>query len=248
VVMIRREFDLLAILLIGTLPYLMGTMGGAEKYGWMTHYLSYLTGLVIGVVAASLVRTFSDIEINNKKFNKKMKRRERKQINPSTNLFVAFIISFTSFLTINPYSPTPNLSIINKERLGTSGSIIRWYMDSNYRSEIYMRESAASKIISQIPVDASVTVSEITAPWLAQRNKKIYQLPLGIKNSEYLFLESNDFSGKFSSPIVPLPLSPDNSTTLTNEITKYALSNCFELKAYDKSLNAFLFKRIMNNC
>jgi hypothetical protein len=248
VVLIRKEFDLLAILLIGTLPYLMGTMGGAEKYGWMTHYLSYLTGLVIGVVAASLIRTFTQIDYKLKKLSKKIKSKESKQINPSTNLLIAFMISFISFLTINPYSPTPNLSIINKERLGTSGSIVRWYADPNYRSEIYLKERSINKIISQIPTDASVTVTEITAPWLAQRNKRIYQLPLGIKTSEFLLLESNDFSGEFSSPIVPLPLSPANSITLTNEITNYTLSNCFELKAYDKAINTFLFKRAVNSC
>jgi Tat protein secretion system quality control protein TatD with DNase activity len=127
-------------------------------------------------------------------------------------------------------------------------SIVKWYTVPSSRSVIYKREEEIREIISQIPSDASVTVTETTAPWLTQRNSQIFQLPLGLKSSKYLLLESMDFNGIFSSPVVPLPLSPQNSIELTNEITKYALSGCFELKMYKPSLNVFLFSRITETC
>jgi hypothetical protein len=247
-ILIYKEFDLLVILLLGTLPYLMATMGGAEKYGWMTHYLSYLTGIIVGVISASLARTLNSIvpEIPDKK--KKLKKRKSPSIIPSNRILLAFFTSTVLFLSLNPFSPTLKFSLIGPERLGTLSSIIKWYTVPSSRSEIYKREEEIREIISQIPSDASVTVTEITAPWLTQRNSQIFQLPLGLNSSKYLLLESMDFNGIFSSPVVPLPLAPQNSIELTNEITKYALSGCFELKMYQPSLNVFLFSRITETC
>lgn len=178
------------------LPNLLVSVGGSEKIGYVTHYHSYYIPILI---FASIVG-----------YSKIKDRISNKQICYSI-LLCALVINMVNISKRDfVVSPTLTHSLVRDSLLLVEGS------DINMLSESRMQE--LTELFSLIDSSkATVSSSEFLMPLMVSRGMtKLRLLPIGLDDSDYLFVESGISEGD-SKIILPLYAATPRELIKINE-------------------------------
>jgi hypothetical protein len=157
------------IALLSMVPNLIGSIGGAEKLGWTTHYHSaYFPFLTIALVmgASSLLKTRSRILI---------------PIALTLAISVAIVYSF-----IDPFPPSVSFSLKQIRETGLIKTV-EFTTASGPAESIIARAKYLKNIAAFVPPGSEVTTLEGYMPVLYEKGVKwIHFYPLGLGRSDYL--------------------------------------------------------------
>lgn len=242
-ILFRKMNDLRLILFLAAIPNVFGNIGGAEKIGWTTHYMTYLGATYVGLILVWVERLSShDLKTNvtpkhvTKKKNGDFKSRN---LSKRTSIFALAIL-----VSINPNSRDDLFDFDIASHTGILGATIHWFTNgmntTNYAGFLQEQE----KIKAIIPPDARIGVSEETSKFLSKNYKYIYMFPVNIKNIDYAVLKSAGYEEKVyvQNPIVNYA-NPKSGIRLTEEIQGLLLSECFTTIYVNRETSLFIFKR-----
>ncbi len=164
-----KRWALIAIL--SMVPNAIGSIGGAEKLGWTTHYHSaYFPFLIVAIVmgAAALWKTRSRVFIP-----------IAMTLGISVTLFYAFL---------DPFPPTLNFSLKQIRETGLV-KMAEFYTVSGRAESVILRARSLENMAAYVPAGSEVSTLEGYMPALyAQGVKWIHFYPLGLGKSEYLMV------------------------------------------------------------
>jgi hypothetical protein len=164
-----KRWALIAIL--SMIPNLIGSIGGAEKLGWTTHYHSaYFPFLVIAIVmgASALWKTRSRILI------------------PITMTLAIGITLLYAFM--DPFPPTVSFSWVQIRETGLV-KMVEFYTGTGSAEPIIKRTIRLKSIAAHIPPGSDVSTLEGYMPALYEKGVKwIHFYPLGLGKSDYLII------------------------------------------------------------
>jgi hypothetical protein len=171
------------------LPNLLGTVGGAEKLGWMTHYHSaYFPFLLFATIvgAATLYRR-----------------------SPRIAAICATLATALAavFLLLNPISPAPLLDLSPRNFHDTAlAQMVDFQLGSGAADFLLARAKFYQSVASLIPAESEVSTTEFYMPALYEHGiHKLRFYPLGVGKSRYV--------------IVPYLESPTGDITYTGHIS-----------------------------
>jgi hypothetical protein len=159
------------IALLSMVPNVIGSIGGAEKLGWTTHYHSaYFPFLIVAIVvgAAALWKTKSRVFIP-----------IAMTLGISVTLFYAFL---------DPFPPTVGFS---QEQIRETGLVkmVEFYTVTGKAALIISRARRMQNIAAFVPPGSDVSTLEGHMPALYERGVKwIHFYPLGLGKSDYLII------------------------------------------------------------
>lgn len=171
------------------LPNLLGTVGGAEKLGWMTHYHSaYFPFLLFATIvgAATLYRRSPRIA--------------------ATCATLAAALAAV-FLLLNPISPAPLLDLSPRNFHETAlAQMVEFQADAGSAQFLRGRANFYQSLARLIPAESEVSTTEFYMPALYEHGvHKMRFYPLGIGSSRYV--------------IVPYVETPTGKVTYTGHIS-----------------------------
>lgn len=164
----------LALIAFGAmLPNIIGTIGGAEKTGWSTHYHSTYFPFLVAAASVGFYQLWNIFSTTAIKW-----------------LTLAPVIAIATFLALlDPYSTSPLINLkltnaVNNAWVKVTGLLtntgegagIRFYVD-------YRR-----KIAREVPENTVVTTFEGMFPSLLGSGRILHYYPLGLANAEYAVL------------------------------------------------------------
>jgi hypothetical protein len=154
------------------MPNLLGSVGGAEKLGWTTHYHSaYFPFLIFANIVGA--GTFY--------------RRSKAAAGICAVVSVAVA---SVFLLLNPLTPTPLLDVSPDNLHRTAiGQIIEFQFGSRRSTELIQAAADLQDIVKGIPAGSDVSTVEPLMPALYQHGVHvIYFYPLGIGRAKYVVI------------------------------------------------------------
>jgi len=159
------------IALMSMIPNVIGSLGGAEKLGWTTHYHSgYFPFLIVALVIGA---------------TKLWKTRSRVLI-PITLTLAVSVVLFYAF--IDPFPPSITFSLKQIRETGLV-KMVEFYTVTGPAESIIQRAQRFEKIAAQVPPGSDVSTQEAYMPALyAQGVKWIHFYPLGLGKSDYLIV------------------------------------------------------------
>jgi hypothetical protein len=159
------------IALLAMLPNVIGSIGGAEKLGWTTHYHSaYFPFLIVAIVtgAVALWKTKSRVFIP-----------LAMTLGISVTLFYAFL---------DPFPPTVSFP---QEQVRQTGLVkmVEFYTVTGPAESIIIRARSLENMAAFVPAGSEVSTLEGYMPALyAQGVRWIHFYPLGLGKAEYLMV------------------------------------------------------------
>jgi len=198
------------------IPNLIGSIGGAEKSGWTTHYHSfYFPFLIIALItgASSLLQ-----------------KRSRRLVAIAPALVIGVTLLYA---LLDPFSP-PSLRFSLKQVRETGpAKIVEFTAASGPAAAIIKRSEYLKNIAAFVPAGSEVSTSESYMPALYDHGVKlIHFYPLGLGESEYLVVpyrqEHNVLRWEgFVSYLGPEVIEQANSCLQNRVNEKYALLKAF---------------------
>jgi hypothetical protein len=245
-----RNWDLQALLFLSVVPNILSSIGGAEKVGWVTHYMANVTSICIGSALVCLFRKVNagERELPHRERNHLLKKKpmsrieKRNAIYPKKFLSPA-ILAVTIFLVFDPLSKSANIELPKKERFGVWGQMFRWYENTEHREFIKSRRIEIEQLAKKIPTDSRVSVTEYTSSFLSPRVRLLDYYPFGIPQSDYVLIESTNGIDDLKFSRVVIYSSASNSDKLTNEVTRILKSSCYKKVGIAIKSGVYLFER-----
>jgi len=159
------------IALLSMIPNVIGSIGGAEKLGWSTHYHSpYFPFLIIALVmgASALWKTRSRVLIP---------------------IFMTLAFSITVlYAFMDPFSPSVSFPSQQVRQTGLV-KMVEFYTGTGPAETIIKRTRRLKGIAAHIPPGSDVSTLEGYMPALYEQGVKwIHFYPLGLGKSDYLIL------------------------------------------------------------
>jgi hypothetical protein len=226
VLLLRRMPDLQAFLLLSIAPNVLGNIGGAEKIGWVTHYMSYLAASYIGVILVYLARI---IEMNSDgKLSTRQPSIQSSRFRSKPPIEIAItLLAISSLVGIDANSAGKLVDTNYSSHSGIFGKSFRWILQGADVSEFNSFLKTQSFLIKQIPANANIGVSEGTAKFVSGNFKNIYMFPAGIEKLDYVILKSlGNGQGYQQIPIVNYS-RVETGLKLTGEVQAMLDGECF---------------------
>lgn len=160
------------------LPNIIGTIGGAEKIGWSTHYHSIYFPFLI---AASL-QGYCNILLWSKKSMLRI------------CIYLLMLSMSLYLIVIDPFKLRDGFFAINVQQLQYHGLARTAGYIGNFGDGGVIKEVSAYKkrITDFVPLNSSVSAPEGLIPSLSQSDRAIHLYPLGVGSAEYVV---TDFRG-----------------------------------------------------
>lgn len=167
------EWRLALIALVAMLPNVIGTIGGAEKTGWSTHYHSTYFPFLLAAASIGSIKLWQILRIYSIKWM----------------IVVPFIFIGISLLALNPYSTSPLINFSSSNTANNAwvkmvGVLTNTGDGAGIRSVANFRRSIAA----EVPSNAVVTTYEGMFPALLGEGRVIHNYPLGLDNANYAVL------------------------------------------------------------
>lgn len=242
-ILIRKMWDLKVILLLAMFPNVFGNIGGAEKVGWVTHYMTYLGATYVGVVLVYMRRKTYD---SNDVQKKRGKNRVPSFIKPKFDAreTVAVFTALALFVSINPNTRDRLIEVNPLQHSGILGVTSKWFTQAQWIANYDTYRMEVERIQHLIPPESKVGVSEDTAKFVTENYANVYMFPVRIHDLDFIVLRSAAGVEKYEQLPIVNYASPSVSQNLTDEAERVLLGRCFEEIAPKKSSELFIFMRI----
>jgi len=181
------------------LPNLLGTVGGAEKLGWMTHYHSaYFPFLIFAAILGAST----------------LYRRSRGMAKACGALATAVA---AVFLLLNPISPAPLLDLsLPNIRETALAKIVEFQIGTGSSQSLLARAKFYQSVANLIPEASDVSTTEFYMPALYQHGiPRLHFYPLGVGKSKYV--------------VVPYVETPNGKRTYIGHVSYFKPSNADEI-------------------
>jgi len=243
IILLRKMWDLRLMLLLAMIPNLLGNIGGAEKNGWVTHYMTYIAATYIGVILVFLQRKNQVIPSQERiKTKKQIKKKKREK--PDKQLIAATLTAILLFTCINPHSRAEILEIDPIKHSGIFGSTYNWFTQGYSTADFAIYRKEIDRMAKVIPLQSRIGVSEETSKYVSENFKSIYMFPVNIQKLDYVVLRSASNSKEY----VQLPIvnyaDPDVGSQVTAQAQKLLLGRCFIDITSGAHTTIHIFKRI----
>jgi hypothetical protein len=250
ILLLWRNWDLQVLVFLSVTPNILSSIGGAEKVGWITHYMANVTSICVGSALICLLR---EVDMKGKKVllregekfqNKDINNKVEKRYGVGAKKFMApAILAIAVFLLFDPLSKSANIEFPKKERFGLWGQMFRWYENTAHRDLAISRRIEIELLAKKIPTNSSVSVTEATSSFLSPRVRSLDYYPFGIPQSDYVLIESVNGINDFMFSNVTIYSSATNSFQLTNQVTKILRSSCYKKVGVANKSGIYLFER-----
>jgi lysophospholipase L1-like esterase len=161
------EWRAAAIAFILMLPNILGSIGGAEKIGWATHYHSFYFPALVWAATLGFAVAY-----------KKAIASKRAPVFYAGGLAIALALSMIAPFSFSPMSVS--LANVRNNVMFTFLPTIASALGPNGRKQYEAREMIAQSV----PKDSTVTTPESGMPYLYDR-RAMYVLPFGIDTADY---------------------------------------------------------------
>jgi hypothetical protein len=231
---LRKNSDLLALSLISLVPNLLGTVGGAEKTGWYNHYLTYVSGVLIGSYLVCISR---NIDYLIKKRNTLLDRRV------FHGQKVSIIFSILVFLFINPFNSQRIIEPPKAQNLGVYTYLPRWYFEGSFRTFQESQNNEIASLLKRIPPNSRVVVTESSSVFFINGNQNLVYFPANLNTNDFLFIQTRIENQKFNLPDVLSYQGAIQVKNLNKLVGEIVNSSCYSFLG-STSVNQYsLFKR-----
>lgn len=223
--LLRKMRDLQILLIVAMGPNFLGNIGGAEKIGWVTHYMSYLAGTYIGVILIYATRMVGGVlNASEKSISKEKWFSGEFRVGPILAPFLSIILVF-----VNPISSTELFDANLIERSGIFGKSFQWIQLGARKTDYELFVEKKEYLIKTIPKNARIGVSEATAKYVSSNFRNIYLFPAGIEKLDFVVLRSSASEmGIYQQDSIVNYASAEVSRQLTAQIQTLLLSKCFK--------------------
>lgn len=196
----------MALIAFGTLlPNIIGTIGGAEKTGWSTHYHSTYFPFLIAAASIGTIQLWRILSAHSVKWT----------------IFIP-LTGITIFLAfLNPYSLSPLIdlkspNLANNPWVKVVGVLTNTGDGIGIKNNIALKQSIAN----EVPIGVAVTTFEGMFPALLGAGRALHYYPLGLGNADYAVLEySIDNNGVMQLSGAVSYLGPKNLSDLDKCLT-----------------------------
>lgn len=169
------------IALMCMFPNIVGTMGGAEKVGWGTHYHSFYFPVLVWAGAMGFSRIF---------------KKDRSSIRRLTGYGIVLLLCLFSLLA-NPY-PANNwkdrFSIVNIQKYNAVAILVNWtrdFLGPESRSVLRLHLRSRKELLALVPKGVSVTAVQGTITALFP-DRNVYYYPQGLDDADYAVVNYRD--------------------------------------------------------
>jgi len=209
-------------------PNLIGNIGGAEKIGWVTHYMSYLSASYIGVILVYVSRVFNENFDTQKMVGERENNRFGSHVSQHL-VTIAPVLACILFLFVNPNSSTRVLDTSAAEHSGILGKSSQWIHQGANTMEYQSFQKTKEYLAKTLPKNARIGISEATAKYVSGRFKNIYMFPAGIEKLDFAVLKSSagELGAYRQDPIINYS-NPESGVQLSEEIQAMLLGRCFK--------------------
>lgn len=226
------------VVAVGALiPNLVGTIGGAEKLGWSTHYHSMCFPFLVAAATIGLANLG--------------KHKNIRMVNVGK---VAVILSMSNyFATIDLYNPQSFLSFSDRKQSDTTILKVARSVNGLEREFTFWGANQLFKPVGDIvPKSASVTTPEAYMPVLVNGERAVYYYPMGLDSADYIvawYSQRDDGRMIITSSVSYLGI--DNKTRLDMCLTERIKEQGFKLENFipanaDGSQGVAIMKRLVN--
>ena len=246
-ILLAKMRDLQVLLLLAMTPNLLGNIGGAEKIGWVTHYMSYLSATYIGVILVWLQRKFA-LDNSIEKLSKHKSKAPLSKVVIERSTIVAITLATTCFIWVEPNSAGSTISTNYREHSGIFGKTLQWIEQGSSKKEFASYKDTSKVLNAMLPVNAKIGVSEASAKYLSSKQPNIYMFPAGIEKLDYVVLNSliNLEKSYVQNPIANYA-NPEVGLRITDEAQAMLLGPCFKDVSPAGIYPIFIFKREWNS-
>jgi hypothetical protein len=242
-ILVYRMRDLRFMLFIALIPNLLGNIGGAEKIGWVTHYMTYIAATYIAVILVWLQREIFKLELS----------KRSKQNNPETvrkghaldlQKRSALITAIALFIIINPNSRKEIFDINPVKHSGIFGATYNWLAQGQGMLDYRAYRQEVQLITRKIPIKANVGVSEETSKYFSENFRNIHMFPVDLDKLEYVVLRSR---GTMEEAYIQTPIvnyaNPEVGSRISEQAQKLLVGRCFIDITPKNSSTIHIFKR-----
>jgi hypothetical protein len=164
---------LAALAYLSIVPNLIGSIGGAEKTGWYTHYHSYYFPVIAGTAAVGLVRLYA--------------------AHPDARRRIALVVANVGLATATAClfaSPSPSVLDFDVANLKAHGVVFAAgaYVEAGPGWDRRMVADAHKQLGDAVPDDARVTTVESAMPSLYRPSRVLDYYPVGVDDADYAVL------------------------------------------------------------
>lgn len=151
------------------IPNMIGTIGGAEKTGWITHYHSFYFPVLVWAAMNGFTRLY----------------RIAGSKGTLRSFYIGLPMVILLFGTIRPYGGTPPFSFAHLSKTFVPAFIadVRSYLNPGGLAVTHL----GTLVANAVPEGASVTTPEGQMPFLYSK-RQVYFLPMGIDSVDYAVL------------------------------------------------------------
>jgi hypothetical protein len=246
-ILLAKMRDLQVLLLLAMAPNLLGNIGGAEKIGWVTHYMSYLSATYIGVILVWLQRKLELDKSIEKSSKHKSKVRLSKPVMDRTTI-VAITLATTCFIWVEPNSAGSTFSTNYQDQTGIFGKTLQWIEQGSSKKEFASYKATSKLLNAAIPANAKIGVSEGSAKYLSSKQPNIYMFPAGIEKLDYVVLISViNLEKSYVQNSIANYSNPEVGVRITDEAQAMLLGPCFKDVSPAGIYPIFMFKREWNS-
>jgi len=229
-----RNFKYLLFLFVAVAPNVLGTVGGGEKSGWMTHYLTYWSGFLIGLTLYSVL----SLNVETQRTDRRLTR----FVIPVVALIASSIVNFT----LNPFNLDSFSSPDKSNTTVTYYARRSFFNDSQLLDSLeYGRDhrSQVVSVLSELPKGASISASYDYAfdSVLSGLDTRLY--PIGVLQTDYVVFNGDVSDGKIAPVQSTVYLGGATSTRLNDYLTNILNSQLFEIERYDPRFHLVLLRR-----
>lgn len=167
------EWRMAVIALGAMLPNIIGTIGGAEKTGWSTHYHSTYFPFLIAAASIGSIQLWQILRAHSNKWM----------------LVVSFTLLGIFLVLLNPYSTSPLIDM-KSSHIANSAWVKVAGVLTNSGAGVGIRINAnfRKRIAENVPNNVAVTTYEGMFPALLGGGRVLHNYPLGLGNANYAVL------------------------------------------------------------
>lgn len=245
-----KDHNMRLILVVGSAPHFLGNIGGAEKIGWVTHYMSNLSALLVTSAVLAIMnfksRKLMETHVQRKNENEDVNQKSRIILRTLLPLMFATVLMISSSIFSNPLSRDLEIGF-RANNLGIWGYVARDIFNPEVNNARNQERENVVSFVKRFDPKTVVSVTEDTSNLVALSARQIALFPVDLDNIDLiLFFSTLDQNGDIKSPTIVNYASPKGAMKLMEQSTSLLNSPCFRLKKQFQldGRNLYLLERI----